>query len=115
MAVKYWLKDSNFQVFAFTDAKKVNNSGVKNLNLGVAKKQIAKAQRNLGIVKKPRKNSQNVLKDITNISYALGNDKEAAPSAPQNGIYEDHLSGDDDIKMDDYNVDDQGIMILDIL
>ncbi|CAN7011775.1 unnamed protein product, partial [Brassica oleracea var. botrytis] len=90
-----------------SNAKKVNNSGVKNLNLGVAKKQVAKAQRNLGIAKKPRKNSQNVLKDITNISYALGNDKEAAPSAPQNGIYEDHLSGDDDTKMDDYNVDDQ--------
>ncbi|KAH0896152.1 hypothetical protein HID58_045720 [Brassica napus] len=95
---------------ALSNAKRVNNSGVKNNNLGVAKKQIAKAQRNIGVAKKPRKNSQNVLKDITNISYALGNDKEATPSVPQNEIYEDHLSGDDDTEMDDYNVDDQGIL-----
>lgn len=69
----------------------------------------------MGIAKKPRKNSHNVLKDITNISHALGNDREATPSAPQNGIYEDHLSGDEDTEMDDYNVDDQGYMMLSIL
>ncbi|CAH8390630.1 unnamed protein product [Eruca vesicaria subsp. sativa] len=67
----------------FDNTIKANNSGAKNNNLGVAKKQIAKAQRNIGIAKKLRKNSQNVLKDIINISSALGNDKEATHSTPQ--------------------------------
>ncbi|KAF8048014.1 hypothetical protein N665_2724s0004 [Sinapis alba] len=86
-------------------SKDVNNSGVNSSNLRIAKKQ-----RNSRIPKKSRKNAENVLKDITNISYSLANERHATPLAAENGMYKDYLSGDDDTEMDDYNVDDQGIL-----
>lgn len=90
---------TNIQNFRFTPAKYMNTTGVHSLPSGIANKKIAK---------KPRKKALNVLKDITNISVSLSNEKVATHEATDNVINEDHLSGDDDSDMDDYNIDDSG-------
>ncbi|KAJ4897553.1 Uncharacterized protein Rs2_24347 [Raphanus sativus] len=61
------------------------------------------------ISKKRRKNSPAVLKDITNISKTLGNDKGNIKSNRGDDTCEDHDSDDDDAD-DDCNIDIRGVI-----